>query len=155
MLTASTSGLRPSKSRARFDQFALVGRPAIQQACCEMFGTEDMAGFASLDARSVRLLPCAAFLSNTYYALTLAHVNGKGTPLDLFLRCEKASVNLVIVEATMRGDRVLAKSYGGEARIVRVIAINPETAVITDEEGFTRLEKGEYLVNKTTFLIND
>jgi hypothetical protein len=55
----------------------------------------------------------------------------------------------------MRGDRVLARAFGNEARIVRVLQIDGDTAIITDDEGLNRLNSGEYAAKMTLFPLAD
>ena len=55
----------------------------------------------------------------------------------------------------MRGDRVLVRGFRDEARVCRVLGVSGDTVQLTDDEGFTSLERGEYTEKIVTFLLSD
>lgn len=60
-----------------------------------------------------------------------------------------------MVTNIVRGRSVLARAHGDEARVCRLIRLAGKSAYITDNEGFNRLEDGEYAAKSTLFPIAD
>ena len=55
----------------------------------------------------------------------------------------------------MRGVRVLVRAFGDEARICRVVEKRGESVYLTDEEGFSCIERGENTEKMTIFRLDD